>query len=304
MRQPHHGGSPSRSSFETAPLQAGSVTDAFRSMFPTRIYRLLKSPHLRLEESSMETLVRSCQQTFDGNLARPRGLRLTGLATDMRNVLLVAPRGATRLRLCRELRRHGFCVERTGPDTDLFRRAFAKQAIVYSPVPSMLATQLGDERVRSSGPAAMDEVLKAANARCVPLVVLLLPEGGDYAAELGALRKSGTPYMVLRAPALFHEVAAVALKRNERRLWLPAAGSIVATSVEALAEALAEALVTECQGREVAVPSERLDAAQLLQAAAATLVGARPSVHRVWPALYHTVRPIVRWLRGDEPAAL
>src|SRR5688500_20223859 len=65
MRQPHHGGSPSRSSFETAPLQAGSVTDAFRSMFPTRIYRLLKSPHLRLEESSMETLVRSCQQTFD-----------------------------------------------------------------------------------------------------------------------------------------------------------------------------------------------------------------------------------------------
>jgi hypothetical protein len=264
----------------------------------------LNSPHSRLEKSSMETQVRSCQATFDGNLARARESRLTGLATDTKNVLLVAPRGSTRLRLCRELRRRGYHVHRTGPDTDLFLRACGKQAIVYSPVPSMLATQAGDESVPPSGTTEMDEVLRVANSRSVPLIVLLLPVAGDYAAELGALRRSGTPYVVLRAPALFHEVAAVALEPNERHLWLPAVGSIEATSVEALAEAVAEALVTEHQGREAVVPSERLDAAQLLQAAAATLVGAKPSVHRVWPALYRTVRPMVRWLRGHEPAAL
>lgn len=252
----------------------------------------------------METLVRSCQETFDGNLKRSQGSRLTGLATETRNVLLVAPRGPTRLRLCRELRRRGYHVKRTGPDTDLFLRAFGKQAIVYSPVPSMLSIQLGDESARSSGPAEMDEVLRAANARGVPLIVLLLPTGGDYAAELRALRKSGTPYVVLRVPALFHEVAAVALQPSERHLWLPAAGSIEATSAGALAEAVAEALVTERQGREVTVPSQQLDAAQLLQAAAATLDGAKPLVHRVWPPLYHSLRPMVRWLRGDEPTAL
>jgi len=252
----------------------------------------------------METLVRSCQKTFDGNVARARGSRLTGPAMDTQHVLLVAPRGSTRLRLCRELRRRGYHVQRTAPDTDLFLRACGKQAIVYSPVPSMLATQLGDESTPPRGPTEMDEVLKVANARSIPLIVLLLPVGGDYAAELGALRKSGTPYVVLRAPPLFHEVAAVALEPNERRLWLPAVGSIEATSVEALAEAVAEALVTEQQGREAAVASERLDAAQLLQAAAGTLVGAKPSVHRVRPALYHTLRPMLRWLRGHEPAAL
>ena len=87
--------------------------------------------------------------------------------------------------------------------TDLFTRAFGHHAIVYGPAPCLLDGKLDP----SPDVDRMRNVLRAANAPGVALVVVVIPEGDAYQAEIDALRRDGKPYIIVRAPALLEEVA-------------------------------------------------------------------------------------------------
>lgn len=89
----------------------------------------------------------------------------------------------------------------------------------------------------------MRRVLGAANAPGVRRIVVLVPPGDAFAAELELLRRDGKPYIVIESPLLFEEVAKLCAR--ERSLWLPRAGSVRATTTDALTEAIRAALTSE-----------------------------------------------------------
>jgi hypothetical protein len=213
-------------------------------------------------------------------------------------VLLVADGGGAASLIEAVLVARGYGVTRAPlSDVDLFSRALGRQAIVFVPTSNLLSAQLAD----GAGGDAVHDVLRAARAPGVHLIVAALPAAPSFDGIVDAIAREGKPYVIARTPGLMEEVAEMI--RHERTLWLPRAGRVEVSRGSALASAVVSALETEEQGRVLRVPSESFDLAGLFEAAS-DVIGGPVRVRAVAPLVYRVVRPVARWLNGGEPAPL
>lgn len=219
---------------------------------------------------------------------------------DPQRILLVAPPGLATSQIEAALAQRGHDVARVSPDDpDLFAHAVGCGAIVFSPERSLLSARL------APAPGAHEhvaDVLRAAGAPGVQLLVAVLADGPGFDAAREAIERRGRPYVILRAPGLLEDVSE-ALRSDAGTLWLPRAGEVHVCRGGALSDAVAEALVTERQGCVVAVPGETFDVARLF-ATASELAGGQVRVRPVAPLMFRLVRPVARWLRAGEPPPL
>jgi hypothetical protein len=219
-------------------------------------------------------------------------------------VLLVAEPGVASGVVESALRARGYDVLVVGLEhPDLFSCAVGRRAVVVLPTRNLLSAGLAQQ----TNCDTMKGVLRAAGAPGVELVVVALPAAPHFDGVVDAVERHGKPYVVLRAPGLLEEVAE-ALRPNDARhdrgtLWLPRAGEVPVARGSALADAVADALETEEQGRVRELSSESFDVAGLF-AAASGLGGAPVRVRPVQPLVYRMVRPVARWLKGGEPPLL
>lgn len=211
-------------------------------------------------------------------------------------VLFASDPGALAKLLKRRLKRTSLPVSFSRVDDALFERALGHEVILYLPVPSLLEAALEPR----PDPARMRRVLGAANAPGVRRVVVVVPPGNGFAAELELLRRDGKPYIVIESPLLFEEVGK--LCAYQRSLWLPRAGSVRATTADALTDAIVNATRSEWDGRVERLEGEPLDVASLFERAA-ELSNRRCDVYPVWEPVHRLVRPIARFF-GPEPQAL
>ncbi|MCU0691505.1 MAG: hypothetical protein MUF54_08895 [Polyangiaceae bacterium] len=181
---------------------------------------------------------------------------------------------------------------------DLFGRALHHRAIVYQPAACLLDGLLAPR----PDPERSRVVTRASRAPGVELIVMVLPRTDAFVAEEDVLRREGKPYVILRSPVLFEEVAEHLPQDSDQPIWLPRTGQVTATSARAVASAVLDALGTDDQGRVLHVPGETVDVAELFVRASADRAGS--NVHAVWPLLYRVARPVVRALLGREPKAL
>jgi hypothetical protein len=181
-------------------------------------------------------------------------------------------------------------------DPDLFQRALGHRVIVYVPAASLLAEKLDPEpdveRIRS--------VLGASNAPGVRVLVAVLPEG--YHAEIDAIRRFGTPYVILESPPLLEELARAMTAEAGHTLWLPQRGRATFAKAEAVAREAIGAMDTEWQGRIVPVGGEVFGPKTLLERAAAA-AGIRLRVRRISAWLYRWLGRLRRWLGSPVPAS-
>jgi hypothetical protein len=214
-------------------------------------------------------------------------------------VLLIADPGPLRAAIEDDLRRAGNDVAvRTPSDDDLWLAARGRRAVVYLPAANLFEALVAP----APSVARLDEALAAAGAPGVEVLVPVFPDHPAFDVEVDALRRHGRPYAALRAPALLEEIASL-VPSGGRALWLPRLGQARVATAAAVAGAVREAIDTEWQGRVTPIPSDRLDAAELVRRAAATS-GRTLSVRALGPWLYRFARSLLRWLRRREAALL
>lgn len=212
-------------------------------------------------------------------------------------VVLVAEAGPLRSAIAEGLRGAGHEVTRWGADDDLFDVSVGARALVYVPFDTSI-----DARLRPGpDPERARRVLGAAKAPGVEVVIFVLPARG-YEAEEALLRRDGKPYVVVRAPLVLEELAEVLARDGSPSLWLPREGRVSVGRAEEVGRAVAEAIETEEQGGDLCVASVEMSAPELFEQA--SQLAGDVKVHAVRPSIYRMVRPIARWLRGGEPAAL
>ncbi len=186
----------------------------------------------------------------------------------------------------------------TPDDDDLFTKALGKKGVVYTPASRLLDGLLDP----SPDPMRAQAAVGACRAPGVEVIVMVAPRTEAYALEEQVLKREGRPYVILRAPILIEEAAEVLRREPRRSVWLPRTGSVVATSVAAVIDAIVNALHTDEQGRVIDVPGETMSVAELFQRAASLPGGSR--VKAVSPFLHKLARPLARAVLGPEPAAL
>ncbi len=183
-------------------------------------------------------------------------------------------------------------------DEDLFEKALEHTALVYLPSPRMLDATLHPRP--STGRA--QAVLAAANAPGVEVVVFVLPDGDGYDEEKQLLQRKGVPYVIVVAPPLLEEIAKDLSTDRARTLWVPRGGGLEVSTVEQTARAVVEAIDCEDQGGAFPAPRETLDAETLFRRA--TELQGEVRVRGVRPGVFRLARPIARWVKRGEPAAL
>lgn len=216
-------------------------------------------------------------------------------ANPLERVLLVANRGVAADVVEAALTARGYDVARASPDAELFSCALGRAVIVYLPAANLLSAHLDSQ----SGGEHAGEVLAAARAPGVKLLVLALPCGSAHDGIVESVERSGKPFVVLRGTGLLEEVAE-ALRQGEGTLWLPRTGEVRVSHGSALAEAIALALESEEQGRVKELPAETFDLAGLF-AAACGMAGGRIRVRPMAPLIYRAMRPFLRGLQRGEP---
>ncbi|GEM_PF-2040180 len=214
-------------------------------------------------------------------------------------VLLVADPGPLRAAVEAGLRQAGEDVALRSPnDEDLWLAARGRRAVVYLPGSSLLEASLAP----SPSAERVAEVLAAAGAPGVQVLVPVFPDHPSFDLELDVVRRHGRPYAALRSPPLLEEIATL-LPDDRRALWLPRLGHTRATTASTLVTAIREALDTEWQGRVTPVAAEALDAVELVKRAA-EIVGRPLPVRPLRPWLFRLLRGVGRWLRRREVALL
>ena len=181
-------------------------------------------------------------------------------------------------------------------DPDLFQRALGHRAILYVPASSILARKLDPE----PDPGRIRAVLGASNAPGVRVLVAVLPEG--YEAEIDAIRRFGTPYVILEAPPLLEEVAQAMAAEAGKTLWLPQRGRLMSAQAEAVAREAVGAIDSQWQGRVIPIRGQELGPKSLFEQAAAG-AGLRLRIHRISASLFRWFGRLRRWLGGPVPAS-
>ncbi|MBN2197253.1 MAG: hypothetical protein JW751_30910 [Polyangiaceae bacterium] len=214
-------------------------------------------------------------------------------------VLLVADPGPLRAAIENELRTAGANVTLRSPrDEDLWLGARGCRAVVYLPSASLLKATI----TPSPNVERLQEVIDAAGAPGVEVLVPVFPAHPAYDLEVDVLRRDGRAYAALRAPALLEEIAGL-IPAEPRALWLPRSGRVRAVRASAVAAAVREAIDTEWQGRVTEVDAGVFNAADLVREAALA-VGKPLAVRPLRPWLYRLVRLVGRWLRRREATLL
>lgn len=211
-------------------------------------------------------------------------------------ILCVSGEGLLQAALLARLREQGEDVRVASPsDDDLFSKALGCRAVVYLPAHALLDGRLHPE----PAPERIRNVLGATNAPGVELLVVATPPG--YDDEELAVRKYGVPYVIMRSPPLVEELEVQPALHERCAVWLPRGRTVTVTSAPRVADAVVRALRDDSlQGATIDVPSESVDAAEVLRRAAAR--SRRASVHTVAPALDALVRRVGRLFRVPEPA--
>ncbi len=214
--------------------------------------------------------------------------------------LLITNQGPLGSAIQHALAQAGTRVDVVPPDhDDLFGRALDQQELVYV-ASSRLIDGIFDPK---PDPDRARAVMKASVAPGVSMVVFILPNASAFDVETEVLERDGKPYVIVKAPLLLEEVAEVLASDPRPRIWAPQQGQVSVTTAAEVGRAVIEALKTERQGRTTYVEGEKVNAASLLQRAAA--LGSSPAkVQPVWPWLFRMARPLARLVLGQEPRAL
>jgi hypothetical protein len=214
-------------------------------------------------------------------------------------VLLIAEEGPLRAAIESELRDAEIPTHVAPADhDDLWLEAKGHEAIVYLPSASLLDGHLAP----APNPERMREVLGAAGAPGVEVVVPVFPVGEAWDAEVTVMKRHGRPYAALRAHPLLEEIAGL-VPGDAQALLLPRIGRAAYCRAATVAAAVREAIRTEQQGRVSEVEAESSDVAALVQRAAeATHAPVR--VRALWPWLFRLARPLFRWFRRREAQLL
>lgn len=214
-------------------------------------------------------------------------------------MLLLLSKSPLRKAIRELLRSEGLACSLARPDADdLFEQAAGCETIIYAPSSTLLdGTLAGTPR-----PDRMRAVLGAANAPGCSTVVVVVPSTEAYEPELDVLRRAGKPYVVVVAPPLIEEVGA-RIAGDAGTLWIPETGAIEGAHASDVARAVLDACESEYQGRVERVRGEQMDLATLFREAA-DASARKVRVRGVWPPLHRAIRPVARWLRGEEPHAL
>jgi hypothetical protein len=215
-------------------------------------------------------------------------------------MLLVLDKSPLRkaLRALLRERRRSFALGKVRSE-DLFERALDCGTMVYAPTSSLLDGWLQP----CPDPDRMRDVLSASRAPGCTTLVTVVPSASAYEAELDVLRRDGKPYVIVEAAPSVEDFAREIGRGDSDRLWIPREGSVAVTHVRDVAQAVIDASETELQGRVHPVATHTRDVAALFREAA-DVAGRGSKVRGVWPPLHRVVRPVVRWFRGTEPAAL
>ena len=214
-------------------------------------------------------------------------------------MLLIAEEGPLRAAIESELREAGIPTQVAPVDhDDLWLAAKGHEAVVYLPAGSLLDGHLAP----TPDPTRMDEVLGAAGAPGVEVVVPVFPLGEAWNAEMDVMKRHGRPYAALRAHPLLEEIAEL-VPADARTLLLPRVGNAAYCRAATVATAVREAVHTEQQGRVSEVETESSDVAALVQRAAEAMQ-APVRVRALWPWLFRLARPLFRWLRRREAQLL
>ncbi len=213
-------------------------------------------------------------------------------------VLLVAEAGPLRAAIVQGLAAAGLEPSVVAPtDPDLWAAARNHQAVVY-----LAAASLLDGKARPEpSEERMAEVLGAAEAPGVEVVVPVFPMSDAYASEIQVMKRRGKPYAALRAEPLLEEIAQL-VPDGVGALYLPRCGTARYCRAEAVVRAVMAAIETEEQGRVSDIPSEQADAAAVVKLATAS-TRSPVRVRALWPWLFRLLRPALRWVsRGEERA--
>jgi hypothetical protein len=212
-------------------------------------------------------------------------------------VLLVADRGPLRTAIERELSQstEGAVLARS-TDTDLFQRALGQRAIIYVVSASLLEGKLDPE----PSTARVGRILSASTAPGVRILVAVVPCGGGFEPEIMAIRRFGTPYVIVEGPPLFEELAEVIAADDPKTIWLPAQGHAAMTFAHAVARETRVAIDTEQQGRVVPVTAEALGPVASVRRAAASRA-LRTRVHRLWLWAYRLAGRIRKRMKSAPP---
>ena len=214
-------------------------------------------------------------------------------------VLLIAEDGPLRAAIESELRDAGIPTKVASADHDsLWLEAKGHEAVVYLPSSSLLDGHLDP----APDPERMREVLGAAGAPGVEVVVPVFPVGEAWNAEIAVMKRHGRPYAALRSHPLLEEIAEL-VPGDAPALLLPRIGNAVYCRSATVAAAVREAIHTEQQGRVSEVEAKSGDVATLVQRAVeATQAPVR--VRALWPWLFRLARPLFRWFRRREAQLL
>ncbi|HVU05858.1 MAG TPA: hypothetical protein VHE30_29115 [Polyangiaceae bacterium] len=210
-------------------------------------------------------------------------------------ILLIADEGCVARLLGDGLVNAGCGVTRASPrDEDLFSKAVDHDTIVYLPARSLL-----DASSCREGPvdSEVKELLGAANAPGVKLLVTVIPAATEAQVLEEAIQRSGVPYFLVRSPALIEELKVELSGEVPETIWVPECEGVAFGDAEALVRTVRQCLVDDRQGNTVELPAAVTDIPSALRRA---LSADERRVIAVWPPLFQMGRVVARMMRGRD----
>lgn len=216
-------------------------------------------------------------------------------AAQNKRILLVADEGCVAQLLADGLAVAGCVVTRASTgDDDLFTKALGHDTLVYVPARGLL-----DSR-RREGPdvqARTREVLGAANAPGVSLLVTILPANAREDVLEAAIQRSGIPYFIVRSPALIEELKLELEGEVPDTVWVPQCGGVAFGDAKTLVSVVRHCLTDDRQGLVIELPSTVTDMPTALRRA---LSAGENRVIAVWPPIFQMGRIAARMMRGRD----
>ena len=210
-------------------------------------------------------------------------------------ILLVADDSCVARLLAYWLATAGCLVTRASTsDDDLFTKALDHDTVVYLPTKGFLDSRSREDPMIQ---ATNREVLGAANAPGVSLLVTILPANAREDVLEEAIQRSGIPYFIVRTPALIEELRVELADEVPDTVWVPQCDGVAFGEAKALLSVVLRCLRDERQGSILQVPATVTDVPTALRRA---LPAGENRVIAVWPPIFQMGRIAARMMRGRD----
>ena len=174
-------------------------------------------------------------------------------------ILLDSPQGALRAAVHQALRGSQEKVTFALSADDLFEAALGCRAIVHISAAAAGGRSPEDEAVR------VRAVLGAALAPGQRRLVAVLSSASDDDATVPAIRRSGTPYVILRVPRLLEDAGRRLVDDPTRHHWVPGMARERVVAAHEVARRVVAALAADADGVVEELAGETLSWAQIVE---------------------------------------